>query len=92
MVYEEVKVELTEAKKWEKGMVVEGILKGVKNDIGPNKSKIYVVDDTEYWGAGVLDNLMSKVGIGQKVKITCTDDAKKFEKGLGKDFSVEIDR
>ena len=92
MAYEKIEVEMKEAKNFEKGTVVEGIYKAKKEHVGKNDSNIYTIGEDEYWGSGALDVLMSKVGIGQKVKITCTADDVQYKKGKGKAFDVEVEK
>ena len=53
---------------------VQGILKNKKENLGQNNSRLYEIelDDgviTAVWGSTVLDNKMSKVAMGQQVKI-----------------------
>ena len=53
---------------------IVGILKAKKENLGQNNSKLYEIelDDNSVsavWGSTVLDNKMSKVQVGQQVKI-----------------------
>lgn len=52
---------------------VQGILLGVKDDVGPNHSRMYTVKvgDKQYgmWGATALDNQMVDVAIGEEILI-----------------------
>ncbi len=77
----------------QKGEKVEGKLEAVKEEVGKNKSTIYVIDGKQYWGASALDPLMSQVTVGSKVRIECTDDNYKFPSGRsGKHFIVAVDK
>lgn len=96
MAYEEVEPQVWKPEN--EGDFVEGFLVDVKSDIGPNKSKLYTIEkpDNKFesvWGSKVLDERMSLISIGQKVRITYN--------GLGeaksganppKLFKVEVDR
>jgi len=76
---------------WKEGDVAEGTLKEVREDVGPNESRIYVIDDKQYWGTSSLDLMMKGVNVGSKVRITCTDGAFKFPSGrVGRNFKVEV--
>lgn len=92
MTFEEIKG-FGETHNWKKGDVVEGTLKELREDVGPNKSTVYVIDDKQYWGTSALDVLMDRVPIGKKVRITCSDDDFKFPNGRrGRNFKVEVDK
>ena len=92
MAYEEVKFG-TELHKFRLNEPVEGILKEIREDVGPNESTIYTVGDTSFWGASALDPLMKGAKVGQKVRVTLVNEAKKFPSGrIGREFKVEIDR
>lgn len=96
MAYQEV-----EPKTWEykdDGNYIAGVLISKKYNLGENKSSLYTleVEDGEFWlvwGSAVLDERMTLVKEGEKLKITY--------KGLGtakpgqnapKIFKVEVDR
>lgn len=76
---------------------IEGTLVGIKEAVGPNKSKIYIIDIGEekvsIWGSTVLDNKMIEVPVGAKVKITYEGkkDSPKRKGKQYKDFTVMID-
>lgn len=52
---------------------VQGILLGVKDDVGPNLSRVYTVNigGKQYgmWGATGLDNQMTDVALGEEIRI-----------------------
>lgn len=92
MAYEEVKFG-GDTLSWEQGMVVEGKLDTIKEEIGTNKSTVYVINGVQYWGTKVLDAIMQNVKIGDKIKITCTDNDHTFPNGRhGRNFKVEVDK
>lgn len=92
MAYEEIKFG-GNAHNWKKGDLVEGKLESVREEIGPNKSTIYVIDGEQYWGTNTLDVLMEQVEVNKKVKIACVDDNHKFPNGrVGRLFKVEVER
>ena len=70
----------------------------VKEDVGPNHSKMYTIknDDDEnigMWGSTVLDSKMAEVEIGSLVKVTYVGKAKSPKSGKEyKDFSVLVKR
>jgi len=93
MAYKEIEIELKEAKKWVKDLVVEGKLESVQDEVGEHNSKIFTIAGEEYWGANALNGKMSQIKIGQKVRVTCIDEARKFDNGrVGKDFKVEVEQ
>lgn len=90
MVYEEVKFG-ENALSIKKDDVIEGVLENIREDVGPNKSRLYTIGGKTYWGSRALDALLDNVSVGQKVKILCTDDKFKFPSGqTGKAFKVEV--
>lgn len=75
------KAEMAPSWKPEKaGDEIVGLLIEIQDSVGPNNSKLYTVDNREeemaVWGSTVLDGRMSRVKIGEEVKIVY--------KGLGK--------
>ncbi len=90
MEYVEVNV-AEEMYKFEVGKPIEGEYTEVKQEVGVNKSNIYKVGDLTFWGTSALDLLMSKVVIGDKLRITLTDEDYKFPSGQsGRNFKVEV--
>ena len=80
------------------GDFIEGVLVQVQKGVGSNDSMLYSIEISEgvvenVWGSAILDQRMSLVKVGEKVKITY--------KGLGeakgghkapKIFKLEVDR
>ena len=92
MAFEEVGFS-TDMHKFVKDEPVEGVLESVKEDVGPNNSKVYKVSGISFWGTRALDVLLSDVPVGTKVRITLVDENFKFPNGrFGKNFKVEVDR
>lgn len=70
---------------------VEGELKEIREEVGPNKSTVYTVGDKTFWGTNVMDTLLSDIPVGKRVRITLTDEAFKFPNGrVGRNFKVEV--
>lgn len=82
----------------QEGDFIEGILIRSQDDVGTNKSKLYSIETPEgvksVWGATILDERMSLVKVGDKIRITFKGFAKDNKKGKNpaKLFKVEIDR
>ena len=92
MVFEEVSFG-AEMHEFKLNEPVEGELKEVKEDIGPNKSKVYTVGEKTFWGTSALDALMQGVSVGKKVRLTLIATDHKFPSGrTGRNFKVEVDR
>jgi len=92
MGYEEIKFG-QEMHEFRVNEAVEGELKEIREDVGKNKATVYVVGDKTFWGTNVLDSLMSRLHLGQKIRITMVDDAYKFPNGrVGRQFKVEVNR
>lgn len=101
MVYKEVGNELPEVWKPEnKGDNIEGILVRKKENCGPNKSTLYILDvevedkkeRKSVWGSTVLDDRMDEVSIGDKIRITYQGKEKTYHKyTVEKDFPDEED-
>lgn len=57
----------------EENKVIEGIYRELRENIGINKSKLYLIETKEgikkVWGSTVLDNQMSKVPFNSKIRI-----------------------
>jgi hypothetical protein len=79
------------------GDAVEGILVKVEHDVGSNKSTIYSLETEpnkfiSVWGSTILDQRMSLVAVGSKVRITYKGlSEKKSGKNPAKIFKVEVD-
>lgn len=79
------------------GDYVEGLLTKVEENVGPNESMLYHIEQLvthemiRVWGSAVLDSRMSEVKVGQQVKITFKGRAEKGSKGKQppKIFKVE---
>lgn len=73
-----------------KGDFVEGLLVKVEENIGPNESTMYHIEQIgtgeriRVWGSTVLDQRMSEVRVGQQVKITFEGLAEKGGRGKNK--------
>lgn len=92
MTYEEVKIG-GEMHVFIKDETVEGEVKEIRENVGPNNSMVYLVGDKQFWGTSALDLLMSSIKVGNKVKITLIDDKHKFPSGrVGRNFKVEVDK
>lgn len=78
---------------WDREGVLMGKYIGHKEDVGPNKSKLYTIETDDgnvgAWGSTVLDDRMSEVPVGSKVRIECL--GKKQSKGGNSftDFKVQ---
>lgn len=73
---------------------VTGILFNIKENVGPNNSKLYELEIGDelvgVWGSSILDQKMAKVQVGNEVKIVY--NGKKISektKRQYKDFSVQ---
>lgn len=92
MAYENVELG-TEMHKFVLNEQVQGEYKEVREGVGENKSHVYTVGDKTFWGTSALDLLMSKVTIGDRLRITLTHENYKFPSGReGKNFKVEVDK
>jgi len=64
---------MTEAE-WDRESVITGIFTERKENVGPNNSKLYVLDvngtKTAVWGSTVLDTKFESVGLNEEVEIT----------------------
>lgn len=95
MVYKEVNPETWTYEK--DGDFIEGILVKSESEVGVNKSNIYTLETTPgtfigVWGSTILDQRMSLVNIGSKIKITYKGlSKKKAGKNPAKIFRVEVD-
>lgn len=58
---------------WDRKEPIQGKLKAVKTDVGPNASKMYIITtdkgDISVWGSTVLDNKFEYVPNGVEVRI-----------------------
>lgn len=78
------------------GDSVQGVYVSRKDDVGINKSKMYILDTkeglTKVWGSTVLDDRMDAVQAGQYVRITFKE-LKENKRGQPiKIFKVEVAR
>jgi len=79
------------------GDSIEGVLINVESDVGVNKSMIYSLETSpgvfvSVWGSVILDQRMTLVKVGQKVRITFKGlSEKKAGKNPAKIFKVEVD-
>ncbi len=79
------------------GDLIEGVLVRVQENIGPNNSMLYSIENLEgvksVWGATLLDQRMALVKVGEKVKITYKGLAEaKPGKKAAKIFKIEVDK
>ncbi len=95
MAYKEVNPETWTYE--EDGDFIEGILVKSESDVGANKSNIYTLETEPkkfigVWGSIILDQRMSLVKVGEKIKITYKGlGEKKAGKNPAKIFKVEVD-
>ena len=79
------------------GDFIEGVLIKVEHDVGANKSTIYSIETepnnfVTVWGSTILDQRMSLVKVGSRVKLTYKGlSEKKPGKNPAKIFKVEVD-
>jgi hypothetical protein len=73
---------------------ITGILFNIKEDVGPNNSKVYEIEIGDeifgVWGTSILDQKMAKVEVGDEVRIIF--NGKKVSektKRQYKDFTVQ---
>jgi len=71
---------------------VVGVLKIIKEEVGKNKSRVYVLENngriTNVWGSKVLDERMSIIALGEKIKIIYLGE-KTGEKRKYHDYKVQ---
>jgi len=95
MAYKEISPTIWEYSK--EGEFIEGILVRVQDNVGANKSKMYSIETSNgiknLWGSVLLDERLSLVELGSKIKITYKGVSKEAQKGKNptKIFKVEID-
>lgn len=76
---------------------IEGVLVDVKKDLGENNSTLYQLETTPgtfvgVWGSTILDQRMSLISVGAKIRITYKGlGEKKGGKNAPKIFKVEVD-
>ena len=61
-------------KDWEKNKTLQGVLTGVRENVGPNQSKIWTIEEPDgnridIWGTAVLDIRLADIPQGSEVKI-----------------------
>lgn len=82
---------------WEKNGTLIGIYEQIKNNVGPNASKLHFVrkengEMVKVWGCAVLDNRLSEIAAGTKIKIEY--QGKQLNKNTGRyyrDFLIYAD-
>lgn len=79
------------------GDFIEGVLVRTQENVGPNDSMLYSIETSDglknVWGATILDQRMTLVNVGDKVKITYKGLAEpKGGKNAAKIFKVEVDK
>lgn len=71
---------------------VEGVLKLIKNEVGQNKSRMYVIKTkngiVNIWGSKVLDEKMALVNLDDEIKIIYLGE--KSGKRKYHDYKVQI--
>jgi len=94
-MYKEINPSVWEYEK--DGDAIEGILVKVESDVGINNSALYSLETApgvfiSVWGSTILNQRMSLVKIGQKIKITYKGLSEgKPGKNPAKIFKVEVD-
>ena len=80
------------------GDSIEGVLIAIRHEVGKNKATIYTVEIQpglfkQIWGSTILDQRMSFVSVGKKIRITYKGLAEKTNKAKNpaKIFKVEVD-
>lgn len=79
------------------GDVIEGILVKKETDVGENKSNLYSIETSpgqfsSVWGSTVLDQRMSLVVVGSKIRITYKGlGESKAGRNAPKIFKVELE-
>lgn len=94
MTYHEVNPSMWTYEK--EGDFIEGVYVAVKEDVGPNESRLYTLDTNKglvnVWGSAILDEKMSLIEIGSKIKVTYKGlGSQKSGKHPPKIFKVEVD-
>lgn len=91
MTYKEVEMG-SDMHKFELNKSIEGKYTEINKEVGKNSSNVFKVGEYVFWGTAELDILMSKVTIGQQLRITLLDENFKFPTGrTGRHFKVEVD-
>jgi hypothetical protein len=80
---------------WEKDETLEGILVEKRMGVGPNKSKLFVVENKKHekisvWGSAVLDRL-DTLPVGSLVKITYLGKEKGKRGTMYKNYDIQYD-
>ena len=97
MVFKEINPDVW---KYDKdGDAIEGVLVKLEKGVGANESTIYSIETSpevfkSVWGSVILDQRMSLVKVGQKIRITYKglSQDKKPGKNPAKIFKVEVDQ
>ena len=97
MGYKEAGTQSSRTVDWEKEKEIEGVLLQVKEDVGENHSRLYIIEvegeKVSVWGTTVIDAKMLEVKVGAKVKITFNGlkDSPKRKGKQYRDFIVMFD-
>ena len=79
----------------EEGDEIEGVFKEVKEDIGPNNSKLYTITtekgDIKLWGSTVLDDRLAGIDFGTDIKVLYKGMVKGKNSSY-KDWGVYMDK
>lgn len=78
---------------WDRQSVLTGKYVGSKTDVGPNKSMLYTFETEDgnvgAWGATVLDDRMSEIPVGSRVRIECLGKKTSKSGSSFTDFKVQ---
>jgi len=79
------KVETETSSTWDREGTIVGALIDKKDSVGPNESKMYVLETKDgnvaVWGSTVLDNKMGRVKVGEEVMIEALGKVKNPKTG-----------
>lgn len=92
------KIEQNQTPIWdfEENPLLEGALVDVKTEVGPNKSKLYVVkllsnsENVSVWGSKVIDDRLATIEIGDFVKIEYTGKKKSKNGAMYKNYDIYV--
>ena len=91
-----VKVELGNTHDFNVEPEFVGVLTGVENEVGPNKSKLYSFEKqggekVSIWGSAVIDSRLKSVAIGSEIKIVSKGEVENKATGRTyKDYQIFI--
>lgn len=58
---------------WDRKKPLEGVLKQIKSNVGPNESMMYMIETKDalvgVWGSTVIDTKMQEVPVGSEIRI-----------------------